>query len=156
MLRPWRFVTGVVSLAVLVPTAATAGTLTRSEAALLGQVNRTRAAYGVAPLRVDTRLTQAARAHSREMAATGRFEHGSLADRIARFGVPGIRFGENLAWAAGTSASAKSIVDGWLASPGHRANLLSPAYRRIGLGELTTRFLGVARANVVTADFAGS
>ncbi len=43
----------------------------------------------------------------------------------------------------------------WLASPGHRRNLLRPGFRRVGLGELRTSFQGVTGATVVTADFAG-
>jgi uncharacterized protein YkwD len=43
----------------------------------------------------------------------------------------------------------------WLASPGHRANLLRPGYDRIGLGLGAGSFHGIAGATVVTADFAG-
>jgi uncharacterized protein YkwD len=41
----------------------------------------------------------------------------------------------------------------WLASPGHRANLLRPGFRRLGLGIATGSFPGQAGATVVTADF---
>jgi uncharacterized protein YkwD len=43
----------------------------------------------------------------------------------------------------------------WLASPGHRANLLKPSYRRIGLGIARGPFQGQPAASVVTADFGG-
>ena len=52
--------------------------------------------------------------------------------------------------------TARSIVGSWLASPGHRANLLRPAWKRIGIGSRTGEFLGYAGATVVTADFAGN
>ena len=65
------------------------------------------------------------------------------------------RFGENLAWGVGSRATARAIVRSWLASPGHRANLLRPSWERIGIGSRTGTFLGYAGATVVTADFAG-
>jgi uncharacterized protein YkwD len=43
----------------------------------------------------------------------------------------------------------------WLASPGHRANLLKPSYRRIGVGVARGTFQGYAGASIVTADFGG-
>ena len=42
-----------------------------------------------------------------------------------------------------------------MASPGHRANLLRPGWKRIGIGSRTGTFLGYGGATVVTADFAG-
>jgi uncharacterized protein YkwD len=44
----------------------------------------------------------------------------------------------------------------WMASPGHRANLLRPGWVRVGIGARTGNFLGYPGANVVTADFAGT
>ena len=64
-------------------------------------------------------------------------------------------YGENLAWGTGPFATARRVVSGWMASPGHRANLLRPGWRRIGLGALRGNFLGYPGATVVTADFAG-
>ena len=58
--------------------------------------------------------------------------------------------------APGRTRPPAAIVSGWLASPGHRANLLRPGLNRIGLGALEGNFLGYAGATVVTADFAGS
>ena len=43
-----------------------------------------------------------------------------------------------------------------MSSPGHRANLLRPGFRRIGIGALVGRFSGYSGATVVTADFAGT
>jgi len=66
------------------------------------------------------------------------------------------RVAENLAWGTGARGTAAGIVRAWLASPGHRRNLLRPGFRRIGLGEVTTpSFQGVDGARLVTADFAG-
>jgi uncharacterized protein YkwD len=139
---------------VLAPTASAAG-LTRSEASILREMNRVRAVHGLGSLRYDGRLELAARAHSREMIRTGAFEHGAFASRMLQFDVQGSFAGENLAWGVGARGTARGIVAAWLASPGHRANLLRPSFRRVGVGAIVGRFLGFRGANVVTADFAG-
>ena len=135
---------------------ASAATLTRPEVSLLREVNRVRATYGVRTLRGDATLQRAARSHSASMLRTGVFTHGDFALRMRRFGVRGSYAGENLAWGVGDNASARAIVAEWLASPPHRANLLRPGFRRIGLGRLVGAFAGYTDAAVVTADFAGT
>jgi uncharacterized protein YkwD len=139
----------------LAPASEAATTQTRAEQSLLVAVNDVRAAHNLRPLRVDAQLLEAARAHSAELLRANIFEHGSFAERIALHGVRGPAFGENLAWGTGRLASARSIVSAWMASPGHRANLLRPGWNRIGIGALSGRFLGHRGATVVTADFAG-
>jgi uncharacterized protein YkwD len=89
------------------------------------------------------------------MSANGVFAHGAFRTRMIRFHAAGPLLGENLAWGTGEYGTPRGIVNAWLASPAHRANLLRPGFRRIGLGELQTRFQGAAGARVVTADFAG-
>lgn len=145
-------------LAAATPAAAapSAPTLNQSERSLLGAVNDVRASHGLQRLRVDGRLQGAARAYSRTMLRTDRFTHGAMGARLAAHGVRGPRYGENLAWAAGGSAIPRRIVSSWMASPGHRANLLRPGWRRIGIGALRGTFQGYRDATVVTADFAGS
>lgn len=137
------------------PAVAGASSMSGSEASLLREINRVRVAHGVPALHYDAALARAARAHSLEMARKGYFTHGAFASRMVRFGVHGPFVGENLAWGNGSFGSPHGIVSAWLRSPEHRANLLRPGFRRIGLGELTTTFDGAAGANVVTADFAG-
>jgi uncharacterized protein YkwD len=139
---------------VLTTTAAAAG-LTGAEARLLRDLNSVRAAHGLAPLRYDPRLQQAARKHSRDMLVTQLFEHGAFGARMLQFDVRASLTGENLAWGNGSFGTASAIVQAWLASPEHRANLLRPAFRRIGIGDLVGPFLGYDGAHVVTADFAG-
>ena len=146
----------VAALLVLIPsTAATAAGLTRAEARLLHDLNSVRSAHGLLPLRFDPRLQQAARAHSREMLATGIFQHGAFGTRMLQFDVRGTLTGENLAWGHGTFGTASAIVRAWLASPEHRANLLRPGFSRIGIGDLVGAFSGYHGTHVVTADFAG-
>ena len=129
--------------------------LTRSEASLLAAINEVRAAHRLAPLRIDRRLSRIARAHSLDMLRRDYFAHGAFAARMARSGARGPFFGENLAWGSGSFGTAPSIVRAWLNSPGHRANLLRPGFRRVGLGAPIGRFGGIPNARVVTADFAG-
>lgn len=140
---------------VLVLPAAAIGNSTRSESSLLREMNRVRAAHGLGPLTADTRLTRAARSHSEEMIGSNIFDHGAFGTRMVRFNVTGRLAGENLAWGTGASGTAQGVVAAWLASPGHRANLLRPAFTRVGVGELVGAFRGYNGAHVVTADFAG-
>ena len=136
-------------------TSAAAAGLTRAEARLLRDLNRVRAAHGLAPLRFDPHLQRAARAHSRDMLVTQIFQHGAFDARMVRFDVRGTLTGENLAWGKGQLGSASSIVRLWLASPEHRANLLRSGFTRIGIGDLVGPFRGFGSTHVVTADFAG-
>jgi uncharacterized protein YkwD len=149
----------IASMLALAP-AATAGrqaaTLTQGEQSLLGAVNGVRASHGLRTLRVDGTLVRAARSYSARLIRTDVFTHGSLGARLAQYGARGPMYGENLAWGVGSSASTRSIVRGWMASPAHRANLLRPGWTRIGLGAVRGNFQGHAGATVVTADFAGS
>ena len=149
------FVVFTVFVGGLVWSAPSGAALTRSELSLLSAVNHVRTSNGLAPLRIDPRLQRAARAHSSDMIRRGYFAHGAVAQRLSAFGVRGPQVGENLAWGTGALARASAIVSQWLASPSHRANLLRPGFRRIGIGRVSGRFAGQRGAAVVTADFAG-
>jgi uncharacterized protein YkwD len=65
----------------------------------------------------------------------------------------GWTLGENLAWGTGDLSSAKGVMDAWMNSPGHKANILKKAYKEVGIGIK----LGVPSDNgvgaTVTADF---
>ena len=135
--------------------AASTATLTQAESSLLTAMNEVRLANGVQPLRADTRLERAARAHSSKMLRTGTFYHGAFNARIRRTGVHAPRVGENLAWGRGPLGVARSIVSMWLASPEHRANLLHAGYRIVGVGALRGCFDGHRNTLMVTTDFAG-
>jgi uncharacterized protein YkwD len=135
--------------------AAPAARTSTSASSLLARMNAIRTAHHLRPLVEDRRLDTAARFHSREMLETGVFSHGSFRTRLGHFDVHASVAGENLAWGVGSSASTKGVVAMWLASPAHRANLLSRSYSRVGIGSLLGRFDGHAGAEVVTADFAG-
>jgi uncharacterized protein YkwD len=122
---------------------------------LLHEMNRARSLHHLAQLRVHPSLESAARSYSLELMRDNVFTHGDFAARIRRYPLPGPAAGENLAWGAGPHATARAVVSGWLSSPGHRANLLRPGFRYVGVGTASGRFEGVSGATVVTADFAG-
>ena len=146
------------ALAAVAPAASAgnqAATLNQSERSLLAVVNEVRSGHGLRPLKVDPALARVARSYSVTMIRQDVFTHGAMFERLARSGARGPLFGENLAWGTGPYASARHIVGNWMASPGHRANLLRPGWNRIGLGAVKGNFLGYDRATVVTADFAG-
>ncbi len=141
-------------LVILFAPAAGAARKASNEATLLQAVNATRRAHDLQPLRLDVRLRTAARSWSGSLLRSNTFTHGDFFGRMKAFHVSGLA-GENLAWGTGSYASAGSVVAMWLASPGHRANLLKPSYRRIGIGIARGTFQGYAGASIVAADFGG-
>ncbi len=142
-----------ISIALGTAAGADAQRLSSAEASLLNTMNAARTSRGLAPLRVDFRLVRAARGHSADMMRRQYFAHGSVASRALAAGARGPLFGEDLAW--GTGVSSPWVVGRWLASPAHRAVLLRPGFRRIGIGIVYGTFVGHGGATVVTADFAG-
>lgn len=145
-----------VAVAALAGPASAATFSSQAARSLLREMNTARSAQHLAPLRADATLQRAARSHSADMLRRRYFAHGDFALRMRRFHVAGSFAGENLAWGVGTRADAKTIVAEWLASPEHRANLLRPGFRRVGLATLVGPFSGYNGATVVTADFAGA
>jgi len=146
---------GVAAVASIFAGNARPASLTRNEASLLKVMNQVRGAHGLRPLRFDARLERAARRHSTRMLQTQTFFHGNFVARIRGVGVRAPRIGENLAWAAGPLSAATAIVNMWLASPEHRANLLHAGYRTVGVGARRGTFDGHAGTLMVTTDFAG-
>ena len=106
----------------------TSGIADERTLALLEAMNRRRSAHGLEPLELDRRLNLAAADRAADMFALGYFDHVSPDGRSPFLKVTGRGYsyravGENLAAGYGT---AEAIVDGWMRSPGHRANILSP------------------------------
>ncbi|MEN3343147.1 MAG: hypothetical protein V7644_2551 [Actinomycetota bacterium] len=139
----------------LAPSTPAGASLRPPESKLLQAVNAARTARGLRPLRLDSALTQAARAHSVDMLGHGYFAHGDFSGRMTAYHVRGSRMGEDLAWGNGPYARAAAVVQEWLGSPEHRANLLDPRFTRLGVGVASGSFHGSSGASVVTADFAG-
>ncbi len=112
-------------------------------AATLCLVNAERARRGLRPLAANSRLSAAAQRHSADMAARDYFDHNTLGGgnflvRIRRAGyltrAHSWTVGENIAWGSGVSSTPAAIHRSWMNSAGHRANILSPAFREIGIG----------------------
>ncbi|QKW39260.1 CAP domain-containing protein [Actinomadura sp. NAK00032] len=117
------------------PTGGSSGGSPSSEAAVVSLTNAERAKEGCRALRVDQRLVTAARKHSADMAANGYFDHTSRNGdspwkrmEDAGYTSPGA---ENIAKGYPTAAA---VVEGWMNSPGHRANILNCGLRAIGVG----------------------
>jgi uncharacterized protein YkwD len=109
-----------------------------AEHATLCLLNNERRSRGIHPLRDNSRLDLASRRHAIDMAQRNYFEHGDFVGRIRRAhylkNARGWTVGENIAWGSWDYATPASIVDGWMHSPGHRANILNGRFREIGLG----------------------
>jgi uncharacterized protein YkwD len=116
-------------------------------AATLCLINRERALRGERPLRPNARLRRAAQAHTDSMAFGDYFEHvggggpggGTPLARMRGAGYisssrVGYEVGENIAWGTRGLATPRAIVAAWMASPGHRANILDRHYRETGIG----------------------
>ena len=128
-------------------------------------VNALRVQHGLVPLLPSAALTLAAASHSASMGLRGFFSHESADgsafwNRVNRFYKPTKReswsVGENLLWSAPSIDSAEAIRL-WLASPAHRAVLLAPKWRDIGLAAVHVMAApGVFNGQdvvIVTADF---
>ena len=106
------------------------------ESEVLDLVNVQRAAQGLHPLSVNHNLATAARDHSEDMGLQGYFSHTSLdgrtvPDRITATGYFYNTYGENI---AGGQPTPEDVIDAWMASSGHRANILNPNFCDIGVG----------------------
>jgi uncharacterized protein YkwD len=124
----------------LAPSPAHAVAIRRATLCLL---NRQRAAHRLPRLREHRSLTHAATKYARQMVAQRFFDHVSpagstMAQRIKRTHylkhTRGWSLGENLAWGSGGAATPARIVNAWMHSAGHRANILDRAFREIGIG----------------------
>jgi uncharacterized protein YkwD/stress response protein SCP2 len=98
--------------------------------------NGERARAGLPPLAVDPLLAAAAQAHSTDMVARAFYSHTSPDgsqpwDRAAAAGSRRRTIGENIACGQRSPAE---VVEGWMNSPGHRANILKPDFTHIGIG----------------------
>jgi uncharacterized protein YkwD len=141
-------------------TTAAAGTIPPRKQ-LLHAINDIRAAYGVGSLHGVSALRWVALSHSEDMVRRDYFAHTSptgstLAYRIQRSGFVSSyswRAGETLAWGTGAHASARATAEAWLKSSVHRAIMLSPTYRWVGIGRQCGRYRGYTDACFWTADF---
>lgn len=135
------------------------------DSALLVQINDVRRAHGLVELKGSTALSESADEHSAEMARAGYFAHASLdhasfSTRIEQAypssGYACWSVGENLLY-AGPTIGATESMSLWMHSPGHRANILDPAWREIGIAarhsDSAPGIFGRAPVTIVTTDF---
>ena len=139
--------------------------LTSLESGVLQQINTIRRRHGLQPVRLNTELTVAAVAHSREMGSVGYFEHEShdgtaFWKRIKRwYGANGYGLwsvGENLLWSS-PDVQPAGALELWMHSPEHRANILTAKWREIGVSAV--HVLGAPgtynglTVTIITTDF---
>ncbi|WP_110112204.1 CAP domain-containing protein [Bacillus sp. CGMCC 1.16541] len=117
-------------------TQAAASSVSEYEKKVAQLVNQERQKAGLAPLQLDTKLSDVAREKSRDMMNKGYFDHqsptyGSPFDMMKRFGISYKAAGENIAKGQRTP---EEVMNGWMNSSGHRANILSNNFTHIGVG----------------------
>ncbi|MFF2203776.1 CAP domain-containing protein [Streptomyces sp. NPDC058145] len=113
----------------------TVSTQTAVEAEVLKLVNEERAKVGCTALSANSSLTALAEAFSDDMAARGFFDHTDPGgatpwDRAAKAGITDLG-GENIARG---QADAAAVMEAWMNSPGHRANILNCDFKTLGVG----------------------
>lgn len=118
------------------PAAAPGGTQATQVLAL---TNTERAAAGCSPVTLDNRLNKAAQLHSEDMSANDYFSHtgqngSSFVDRVTAQGHPSPG-AENIARG---QSSAESVMEAWMNSEGHRANILNCSLKTMGIGVVTS------------------
>ncbi|MFB7371962.1 CAP domain-containing protein [Streptomyces sp. NPDC056222] len=99
-------------------------------------VNAERAKAGCGPLTANSTLNRAAQGHSDDMAARDYFDHSNPdgdgpGERVTAAGYPWSTYGENIAMGQRTP---EQVMDAWMNSPGHRANILNCDFKEIGIG----------------------
>ena len=114
------------------------------EIQMLEMVNKERAKEGLSELKADPEMTRVARAQSKDMFARGYFAHMNPdgKDPFDRMRAANIKFsaaGENLALAQTLEIAHTNLMN----SPGHRANIMNPAFGRLGIGILDGGFYGL-------------
>ena len=128
---------------------------------LFRAINNVRRTHGLRPVAASPRLHWAARHHSNDMVVHHYFAHTSpygstLYGRIMSTGFLTYGYweaGETLAWGTGFDGTPAGVVQMWMHSPEHRAILLSPLFRFVGIGRAQGTFMGHAHAAVWTADW---
>jgi len=114
--------------------------LSAFESDILAGINAQRTAAGMAPLQLDPSLVMVARERSNDMAQNGYFAHVSPTGDTAfslmdRYGIPYAWAGENLARNNYPDDESVAVaLRDWMASQGHRDNILGPHYQTVGVG----------------------
>lgn len=96
---------------------------------LLEGHNASRAEKGLEPLALDERLCAYAQRHAERMASKGHLVHSSMSSLAGVLGDGNVA--ENIAWGQN---SEEEVCRAWMNSPGHRTNIMSKRYRKVGFG----------------------
>ncbi|WP_108671483.1 CAP domain-containing protein [Peribacillus acanthi] len=128
----------------------TSGAVSAYEQKVVELTNAERAKAGLAALKLDTALSNVARKKSEDMKNKGYFSHtsptyGSPFDMMKQFGISYTSAGENIAQG---QQSPEAVVQAWMNSEGHRANIMNSSFTHIGVGH-------VAGGNYWTQMFIG-
>lgn len=124
-------VSAILVASVGVAVAAPAQAATGNAAAVFSETNAQRVKAGLAPLISDPVLDQAAGEWARGLAKSCTFKHSTSSWRASRVAKAGwSATGENIA----AGYDAKAVVGAWMASPGHKANILNTRYTGVGIG----------------------
>ena len=107
----------------------------QAEQDMLVQLNQQRSAHDLPPLEMESSLRDLSREYAKDMLERGYFSHYSPEgtspfDRMTNAGISYTSAGENLALAPDTDLAMQGLMN----SPGHRANILSPNYAKVGIG----------------------
>lgn len=118
------------------PASSASGSYASFQNQVVQLVNQERTSRGLKALAVDSALTNTATLKSQDMAKLGYFDHtsptyGSPFDMMKQFGISYRTAGENIAWG---QTSPSQVMQGWMDSEGHRANILNSSYTKIGVG----------------------
>lgn len=121
------------------PTESTNTAVSSYEQKVVELVNVERQKAGLPALKLDAAISNVARIKSKDMADNNYFAHqsptyGSAGDMLSKFGIKWSAWGENIASGQKTP---EAVVTAWMNSSGHRANILSSNYSRIGVGYVT-------------------
>lgn len=110
------------------------------ELEVLTRTNQVRTEHGLRPLQWDNLAYKSSRVHSLDMLERNFFAHVNpdglkAADRMYRAGVIDVEVGENLAFHENHDDATipRKSLEGWMNSPGHRANLLKPEFTHLGV-----------------------
>ncbi len=117
--------------------------LTVDEQQMINLVNQERARRGLAPLKVNLDVVKVARLKARDMVENNYFSHtsptyGSPFDMLRQLGISYRYAGENLAGAPTVEIAHQNLMN----SPGHRANILNPNFKEIGIGVVSSSRYG--------------
>lgn len=109
--------------------------ITQEESKAIALLNQDRQKNGLAPLIADSRLTQVARKHGKDMIDQNYFDHVNLQgqspfDRLTANGISYRSAGENIA----TNTNVTAMEDAWMHSPKHRDNILNTKFTHVGIG----------------------